>query len=86
MLVDLWWNRVPRLAVKVPDSPDALGLVTPYPELTESWNSGENEWGWTIPSLDALPDVRAAVDLVKPFHREDGPMITTSKRALASPE
>jgi len=30
LVVDIWWNRAPRLAVKIPDEPTALGLTNSY--------------------------------------------------------
>ena len=74
IVLDLWWRKVPRLAVKLPRSPDELGLGSPYPSLEASWQPGEKEWGWTVPSLDLVPDVGTAIDLVRPFHPDRGPM------------
>lgn len=70
IVVDLWWRKVPRLAVKLPKSPAELGLLDPYPELESSWDEDEREWGWTIATMDALPDVAKAIDVVRPFHRD----------------
>lgn len=75
MLIDLWWRAVPRLAIKIPRAPAELSLLSPYPGLADSWNPAENEWGWTVPSLDAIPDVTAAVDLAAPYHSSPGPMV-----------
>lgn len=75
LLVDLWWRAVPRFAVKIPAAPAELGLVSPYPTLVDSWNPGENEWGWTVPSPADIPDLSKAVDLAMPFHPSNGPMI-----------
>jgi hypothetical protein len=75
VIVDLWWYRVPRVAIKVPDAPSSLGLRSPYPNLVESWNASEHEWGWTIPSMDAVPDLAPAIELVAPFHPARGPMV-----------
>lgn len=78
VIVDLWWRRAPRLAVKIPAAPATLGLVSPYPELDETWAAGENEWGWTIPSIADIPDVALAVQLAEPFHGGSGPMTPPS--------
>jgi hypothetical protein len=43
LLVDVWWNRVPRLAAKIPGPPAALGLANPYPHLPEVWTPAERE-------------------------------------------
>jgi hypothetical protein len=77
MIVDVYWKKVPRLAIKVPDELQALGLVTPYPQLTESWDANENEFGWTIASLASVPDVAAAIDLSRRFILGKGPMLAS---------
>jgi CHAT domain len=74
LLVDLWWNRVPRLAAKIPASPAALGLASPYPDLPEVWTPAEREWGWTIAPGTPLPDVGVLIDLIRPFQPATGPM------------
>lgn len=74
-LVDVFWNRAPRLAAKIPTSPEELGLVSPYPDLSESFDSGQKEWGFGPISGDALPDLEKLLDLVLPFHPEQGPMV-----------
>ncbi len=55
MVVDLYWNRVPRLAVKIPGRPEALGLRTPFPAFQEVWAEAEREWGWTVPPGTEIP-------------------------------
>jgi hypothetical protein len=74
LVVDVYWRRAPRLAIKIPAPPDELSLVDPYPQLEDSWAPAEREWGWTVPTTDSVPDVGIAVDLVQPFHSESGPM------------
>jgi hypothetical protein len=81
VIVDLYWKKAPRLAIKIPDSPEVLGLVSPYPALEESWSSTESEWGWTVPSVDHMLKIRAALDLATPFHPESGPMTVPSPDA-----
>ncbi|MET8157910.1 hypothetical protein ABZT47_16165 [Sphaerisporangium sp. NPDC005289] len=44
-VIDVYWNRVPRLAVKLPDPPAELGLTNPYPHLQDVWTPAEREWG-----------------------------------------
>lgn len=73
MLVDVWWRKVPRLAIRVPGRLDELGVLDPFPGLESSW-SHEREWGWTVPSVESIPDIGQAVELVRPFHPESGPM------------
>lgn len=75
VVIDVWWRKVPRFAVKLPKSPTELDLTTPYPSLQEDWNSSELEWGWTVPSVDDIPDVMMALDAALPFHPPSGPMV-----------
>jgi hypothetical protein len=75
VLVDLYWNRAPRLSVKLPAPPDELGLVDPYPELQQSWLPTEGEWGWTVPGLERVPDVSVIVELARTYHPESGPLL-----------
>lgn len=69
-VVDLYWNRPPRFGVKVPDDPAALHLPDPFPELASWWTPSEREWGWTVPSLDQLPDVSKLIPIAQQFHFE----------------
>jgi hypothetical protein len=73
-LVDIYWNRTPRIAIKIPAPPDELGFTDLYPDLESSWDSSQHEWGWTVPASDRIPDLGLAVDFVLPFHAESGPM------------
>jgi alkylated DNA nucleotide flippase Atl1 len=73
LIIDLSWRKAPRLAVKLPDSPDKLALVSPYPYLEESWYEDEREWGWTLDPLDVIPDLRPAVTIAERFHPTIGP-------------
>jgi CHAT domain len=74
LVVDLWWNKAPRLAGKVPAAPETLGLVSPFPHLREVWIPAEREWGWTVPRTTAVPDVGSLIDLIQPFQPDQGPM------------
>jgi len=74
LVVDLWWNRVPRLAAKLPAEPASLGLTSPFPQLPEIWVPDEHEWGWTVAPGTPLPDVGVLIDLVKPFQPAQGPV------------
>jgi hypothetical protein len=78
-IVDLYWKNVPRFAVRLPDTPGALGLSNPYPQLAESWDAAENMWGWTIPTVEQVPAVGAALALVEPFNPETGPMVVPTQ-------
>lgn len=75
LVIDVWWNKVPRLAAKIPDQPETLGLTSPYPQLQEVWTATEHEWGWTVPPGTAPLDMGMLIDMVRPFHPSRGPMI-----------
>jgi len=72
--VDLYWNRPPRLWVKIPAAPAELNLASPYPALEEIWLEREREWGWIVPSPEAAPDVGPLLDLIAKYHPATGPM------------
>jgi hypothetical protein len=74
LVVDVCWNRAPRLAGKFPAEPATLGLSNPFPHLPEVWIPVEHEWGWTIPPGASLPDVGVLIGLVQPFQPATGPM------------
>jgi alkylated DNA nucleotide flippase Atl1 len=74
LIVDMYWRKAPRLAVKLPQNPGALSLQSPYPDLEESWYEDEREWGWTLdPAGPMLPDLRLAVTVAERFHPTIGP-------------
>jgi alkylated DNA nucleotide flippase Atl1 len=73
VVVDLYSRKVPRLAVILPETPTALSLVSPYPQLQESWYEDDRQWGWTIDPTGVLPDVRPAIDIAERFHPSSGP-------------
>ncbi len=73
-IVDLYWAKPARLAVKLPGDAATLGLVDPYPGLVTHWIEKDWEYGWTVPSVDKIPDVGAAIDLAIPFQPAAGPM------------
>jgi alkylated DNA nucleotide flippase Atl1 len=70
LIVDVYWKKAPRFAVKLPAAPSDLDLTNPYPEYEESWGYGE--WGWTVDPLDVLPNVAEAVELATRYHPESG--------------
>jgi hypothetical protein len=74
LIVDLYWRRAPRLAVKVPAPIEDLGVLDPFPGCAASWVENEREWGWTVPSLDLIPDVGAAIEIAYRFQPESGPL------------
>jgi hypothetical protein len=67
-------TRVPLVAVKLPDPPELLALTSPYPDLAQNWDAVHHQWGWLIPSGEAVPDFGEAIDLSRPYQPESGPM------------
>jgi alkylated DNA nucleotide flippase Atl1 len=80
LIVDVYWRKVPRIAVKLPDSPTSLSLSNPYPNLLETWSEHDREWGWTVDLPGLLPDMRPAVDIAERFHPSTGPTIEGADR------
>jgi hypothetical protein len=74
MVVDLYWRKAPRLAVKIPAPLEEVGRLDPYPGLEPSWTEGEREWGWTVPTIEEVPDAGPAVDLARSFQPDSGRM------------
>ncbi len=74
LLVDVYWNGPVRLAVTVPGDLDQLGIEDPYPDLERRWTKAERELGWTIRSIDQIPDVGAAVQIARRYAPSSGPM------------
>jgi hypothetical protein len=73
LMVDLLWRQPVRLAIRLPEPPAALSLTSPYPGLKETWRDHDGEWGWTIPSTAAIPDLRPAVEIAARIHPATGP-------------
>ncbi|MGH3232765.1 MAG: GmrSD restriction endonuclease domain-containing protein [Streptosporangiaceae bacterium] len=73
LVVDLSWRKPVRFAVKLPEHPAALPLVSPYPGLEETWGDEDREWGWTLHPGDVIPDLRPAVEIAARVHPETGP-------------
>lgn len=73
LVVDVWYRKPPRLAVKLPYSPAALSLINPYPDLEESWSEEDREWGWTLDPFGIIPDVRPVVEIAEHVHPRSGP-------------
>ncbi len=80
LLVDVYYRKTPRLAVKLPDNPAALSLANPYPSLEETWYEDDREWSWTLDPLDVVPDLRPAVEIAERFHPTAGPTIDAADR------
>jgi hypothetical protein len=72
-VVDVYWHGAPRLALKLPESPDRLGLENPYPNLRTSWGAAEREWEWSSITSATYPDVGLGLDLVRRYQPASGP-------------
>ncbi len=73
-IINLRVEKPIEFMVKLPASPDVLGLQNPYPQLASRWEQSTRQWGWLIPSVEDLPDVALAVDLAREHQPEKGPM------------
>jgi len=69
LLVDMYWNKPVRLAIKLPSAytPQSLSLNNPFPQLDEIWIGYEHEWGWRVPSVSDIPDLDHIVDLADKY-------------------
>jgi hypothetical protein len=67
-IIDLYWSKPPRIAVKLPRSPEELGLTNPFPQLEEVWDPKGREWGWSLASVEDIPDLDEIVDLALRFN------------------
>jgi hypothetical protein len=74
-----------EFAVKLPDSPERLGLENPYPNLKSWWHATGRQWTWAVPTLDDVPDVRLALDLSRARQPERGPMPRPPESPGAAP-
>jgi hypothetical protein len=72
--VALYVEKPVQLAVKIPDSPEALGLENPYPQLDCWWDEAHRQWAWAVPSRSAVPDVAGAIDISRRYQPDTGPM------------
>jgi hypothetical protein len=65
-VVDL--RGTPRVAVKIPASPEELGLESPFAFVADTWNKENSEWNWAIPKVDLLPDLSPVMEIAKRYH------------------
>jgi hypothetical protein len=72
--IDLKWHSPVRFAVKIPKSPSDLNLADPFPPLQSLWLPREREWGWTIPHIEAIPDLSGPIELSAEYQPPTGPM------------
>jgi hypothetical protein len=68
MVIDMWWMKVPRLAIKLPAERTELGFENPYPQLQESWEKQPALWGWTMPTVEDIPDLAPLVDIAARYN------------------
>jgi hypothetical protein len=81
-------NQAMQFRIKLPLAPEelqALGheIENPYPQLTDHWDARNRQWNWEIPSLDAVPNLGAAVDLTSRYQPVSGHMPTPSAESSA---
>lgn len=72
-----------NLWIKLPLAPDELrriGRDVPdlFPELESWWDVHDKQWRWTVPTVDAIPDVSAAIELTNRYQPVNGPMLIPS--------
>jgi hypothetical protein len=74
IVVDMYWNKPVRLAIKLPSAltPQSLALSNPFPQLDEIWTGYEHEWGWKISSVADIPDLDRVVDLAASYVKPKG--------------
>ena len=77
-VINLRVEKPIEFMVKLPASPERLGLPDPYPQLSSRWDEANRQWGWQVPSLGDVPDVASALDLAREHQPAKGPMPATS--------
>jgi hypothetical protein len=73
-IINLRVEKPIEFMVKLPASPEQLGLSNPYPELSSRWETSTRQWGWRVPSVQAVPDVAPALDIALEHQPTKGPM------------
>jgi hypothetical protein len=81
-VINLRREKPTEFGVKLPDSPERLGLHDPYPDLKSWWDAPNRQWTWAIASPDDVPDVGLAVDLSRGLQPDKGPMPAAQESAL----
>jgi len=77
--VGVYRERATDFWIKLPLPPwtlRELGHDVPnlYPELDSGWSVGNKQWYWTVPGIDAIPDLGSAVELTSRYQPSSGPM------------
>jgi hypothetical protein len=65
--VDFAGYKEVRFSIKLPGSPEEIGIQNPYPKLQTKWLEQWKEWGWMISTSEDVPDVGPAVDLARKY-------------------
>lgn len=73
-VINLRVEKPIEFMVKLPASPDQLGLANPYPSLENRWEASTRQWGWLVQSVEELPDLTLALALARAHQPERGPM------------
>jgi hypothetical protein len=73
-VINLRVEKPIEFMVKLPTSPERLGLKNPYPRLASRWEPSTRQWGWAVPTLGVVPDIAPAVDIARKHQPEKGPM------------
>lgn len=73
-VIDLRRERPIEFSVKLPASPERLGLEDPYPQLESRWVQVHHQWRWAIPTVDDIPDLSLAIRISLDYQPDRGPM------------
>jgi len=72
--IEFYSTRPVNFGIKLPGSPADMGVLNPYPHLQDSWVPTHRQWNWAIPTVDAIPDLSAAIELTAKYQPPSGPM------------
>lgn len=73
-VINLRVEKPIEFMVKLPGSPQLLGLTDPYPSLKSRWEQSTRQWGWAVPTLQDVPDPASAIDVAREHQPARGPM------------
>jgi len=74
VVIDFWWNRVPRLKIKLPAPVDILHENDPLSDLDSGWDAQYKEFWWSIPALETVTNLDAVIELAARHQPAAGPM------------
>jgi hypothetical protein len=63
--IDLPNQKPIQLWIKLKAPLTELHIPDPYPTLTSHWDVPNKQWEWEVPTIDAIPDVAAVVELAR---------------------